>query len=48
MNKPLESKMPRIIPELHALFAESAKLEEAINAKLRGLGYESQQHKQQP
>jgi len=32
-------KMPRLVAELHAQFAESAKLEQAINANLRGLGY---------
>lgn len=41
--------MPRLVAELHAQFAESAKLEQAINssavawakveANLRGLGY---------
>lgn len=34
-----ESKMPRLVGELHAEFVESAKLEKAINANLRGLGY---------
>ena len=33
-------KMPRLVAELHAQFAESAKLEQAINANLRGLGYD--------
>jgi type I restriction enzyme M protein len=42
-------KMPRLVAELHAQsvrrslgeggFAESAKLEQAIKANLRGLGY---------
>jgi type I restriction enzyme M protein len=32
-------KMPRLGAELHAQFAESAKLEQAIKAKLRGLDY---------
>ena len=36
---PFEEKMPRLIAELHAQFAESAKLEQAIKANLRGLGY---------
>jgi type I restriction enzyme M protein len=36
---PFEEKMPRLIAELHAQFAESAKLEEAIKANLRELGY---------
>ena len=34
-----EQKMPRLVAELHAQFAESAKLEQAIKANLRGLGY---------
>ena len=33
-------KMPRLLAELHTQFAESAKLEEAIKANLKGLGYE--------
>ena len=36
---PFEEKMPRLVAELHAQFAESAKLEQAIQANLRGLGY---------
>lgn len=36
---PFEEKMPRLVAELHAQFAESAKLEQAINANLRALGY---------
>jgi type I restriction enzyme M protein len=36
---PFEEKMPRLIGELNAQFAESAKLEQAIKANLRGLGY---------
>ena len=36
---PFEEKMPRLVAELHAQFAESAKLEEAIQANLKGLGY---------
>ena len=36
---PFEQKMPRLVAELHAQFAESAKLEQAIKANLRGLGY---------
>jgi type I restriction enzyme M protein len=31
--------MPRLVAELDAQFAESAKLERAIKAKLKGLGY---------
>ena len=34
-----EEKMPRLVAELHAQFVESAKLEEAIKANLKGLGY---------
>ena len=36
---PFEEKMPRLVAELHAQFAESAKLELAIKANLKGLGY---------
>ena len=36
---PFAEKMPRLVAELHAQFAESAKLEEAIRANLKGLGY---------
>lgn len=36
---PFEEKMPRLVAELHGQFAESAKLEQAIKANLRGLGY---------
>ncbi len=36
---PFEEKMPRLVAELNAQFFESAKLEEAIKANLRGLGY---------
>ena len=39
MNKPLEEKMPRLVAELKGQFAESAKLEQAIKANPRGLGY---------
>ena len=38
-GEPFEEKMARLIAELHAQFAESAKLEQAIKANLRGLGY---------
>ncbi|MFO1003840.1 MAG: class I SAM-dependent DNA methyltransferase [Planctomycetaceae bacterium] len=38
-GEPFEVKMPRLVAELHAQFAESAKLEQAIKANLRGLGY---------
>jgi type I restriction enzyme M protein len=36
---PFEEKMPRLVAELLAQFAESAKLELAIKANLKGLGY---------
>ncbi|MCX6975876.1 MAG: N-6 DNA methylase, partial [Verrucomicrobia bacterium] len=36
---PFEEKMPRLVAELHSQFAESAKLEHAIKANLKGLGY---------
>ena len=36
---PFAEKMPRLVAELHAQFAESAKLEAAIRANLKGLGY---------
>ncbi len=32
-------KMPCLVAELQAQFAESAKLEQVIKANLRGLGY---------
>lgn len=38
-GEPFEEKMPRLVAELHAQFAESAKLEQAIQANLKGLGY---------
>ena len=38
-GEPFEEKMPRLVAELHAQFAESAKLEQAIKANLAGLGY---------
>ena len=37
--KSFEQKMPRLVAELHAQFAESAKLEQAITANPKGLGY---------
>ncbi len=37
---PFEEKMPRLVAELHAQFAESAKLEAQIRSNLKGLGYE--------
>ena len=36
---PFEEKMPRLVAELGTQFAESAKLEKAIKANLKGLGY---------
>ena len=38
-SEPFEEKKPRLVSELHAQFPESAKLEQAIKANLRGLGY---------
>ncbi|MCT0201993.1 class I SAM-dependent DNA methyltransferase [Synechococcus sp. CS-603] len=38
-GEPFEVKMPRLVAELEAQYAESAKLEQAIRANLRGLGY---------
>ena len=38
-GEPFEQKMSRLVNELHAQFAESAKLEQAIKANLRGLGH---------
>ena len=38
-GEPFEEKMPRLVAELHAQFAESAKLEKTIKANLKGLGY---------
>lgn len=32
-------RVPRLVAELHAQFAGSAKLEQAIKANLKGLGY---------
>jgi type I restriction enzyme M protein len=40
-GEPFEEKMPRLVAELEAQFAESAKLEEAIKQRLTGLGYGS-------
>jgi type I restriction enzyme M protein len=34
-----EEKMPRPVAGLHAQFAESAELEQAIKANVRRLGY---------
>jgi len=38
-GEPFEEKMPRLVAELNAQFAESAKLEKTIKANLKGLGY---------
>jgi len=38
-GEPFEEKMPRLVAELHAQFAESTKLEQAIKASMEGLGY---------
>ena len=38
-GEPFEEKMPRLAAELEAQFAESAKLEKAIRANLKGLGH---------
>jgi type I restriction enzyme M protein len=38
-GEPFEEKMPRLVAELHGQFSESAKLEKAIKANLRGLGF---------
>lgn len=38
-GEPFEEKMPRLIAELEAQFAESAKLEQAIRKNMKGLGY---------
>ncbi len=40
-GEPFEEKMPRLVAELEAQFKESAKLEQAITANLKGLGYGS-------
>ena len=38
-GEPFEEKMKRLVAELHGQFEESARLEQAIKANLRGLGY---------
>lgn len=38
-GEPFEEKMARLVAELDGQFAESAKLEQAIKANMRGLGY---------
>jgi len=39
VHSAIEEAMPRFLAALHAQFAESARLEQAIEANLRGLGY---------
>jgi len=39
MKKTFAGQMPRLVGEMGAQFSESAKLEQAIKANLRGLGY---------
>jgi type I restriction-modification system DNA methylase subunit len=39
-GEPFAEKMPRLVAELQAQFAESAKLEKLIKKNLKGLGYE--------
>ena len=38
-GEPFEEKMPRLVAELNAQFAEGAELEAAIRKNLKGLGY---------
>jgi hypothetical protein len=38
-GEPFEEKMPRLVAELNAQFAESTKLEKLIKKNLEGLGY---------
>jgi type I restriction enzyme M protein len=38
-GEPFEKKMPRLVAELYSQFTESARLEKAIKANLKGLGY---------
>ena len=38
-GEPFAEKMPRLVAELHAQFAESAKLEAQIKRNLESLGY---------
>lgn len=38
-GEPFDEKMQKLVTELNAQFAESAKLEQAIKANLKGLGY---------
>jgi type I restriction enzyme M protein len=43
MKKTFEEKMPRLVAELHAQFAESAQLEQQIRHNLASLGYRLEQ-----
>jgi type I restriction enzyme M protein len=38
-GEPFEEKMPRLVAELESQFAESAKLEAAIRANLKSMGF---------
>ena len=38
-GEPFEETMPRLVAELNAQFSESAELEKAIKANLKGLGF---------
>ena len=38
-GEPFAEEMPRLVAELHAQFAESAKLEQAIRVNMEKLGY---------
>jgi type I restriction enzyme M protein len=40
-GEPFEEKMARLVAELNVQFAESARLEQAIQENLKGLGYGS-------
>jgi type I restriction enzyme M protein len=46
-GEPFEAKMPRLVAELHAQFAESAKLQAAIAQNLKELGYGSDSGKKE-
>ena len=37
--KLFEERLPRVVGDWHDQFAESAKLEKAVEAELKGLGY---------
>ena len=40
-GEPFEEKMTRLVTELNSQFAESDKLEKAIKANLKGLGFQA-------